>query len=48
LKWLGARIVEYKHRSAAIAYEFQRADHPRSVEVVLQTVLVCETIETDG
>jgi hypothetical protein len=41
----GARVVEDQHGAAALAYQIQRPNRPRGVEVISQAVLVGEAIE---
>ena len=40
--------LEHQHGPPALAHELQRPHRPRAVEVVLQSVFVCETVEAVG
>ena len=42
---LASRILEQQHRPPALAYELERPHRPGTVQVVLQSVFVCETIQ---
>src|SRR5262245_19335244 len=44
----GRRGLEHQHRLPALAYQLQRTEGPRVIEVILQTILVCQTADRAG
>ncbi len=45
IEGLASRVLDNQHRPPALAYELHRPQRPRTVEVVLKFVFVCETID---
>jgi hypothetical protein len=45
---LAPRVLKHEYGLPALAHELQRSRRPRTVEVVLQPIFVCETVEAVG